>query len=296
MIAGGEVLFKNNNMKAIQGYHLIRPEDLSWRLSNMMQIPNADFLERTGSENMAARLWRLPPKSAGTLHKHIRQEEFYFVLEGVGRMRVGGETLTVPRHGGVLVGPDQLRQVFNDTDFEVLWLIAGAPEETEFLPSAKTKPDLSVLYPVDPKQLPKELADVEWPPKSGRVSAATPKAIDFEQQTREWVAAWNSHDLETILGHYTEDVEFISPFVAKLTGRAESALRGKAALREYFARGLASYPSLRFEIIRVYPGVGSCVVEYLSVNNLRCTETMEFNAEGKVRRVLAHYLPMTAEQ
>ena len=56
------------------------------------------------------------------------------MLEGVGRMRVGDETLTVPKYGGVLVGPDQLRQVFNDTDTEVLWLIIGAPEELEFLP------------------------------------------------------------------------------------------------------------------------------------------------------------------
>lgn len=152
-------------MKAISGYHLIKPEDLQWRLSNMMKIPNADFLERTGSENLSARFWRLPPKSASTLHKHIRQEEFYFVLEGTGRMRVGEETLTVPRYGSVLVGPEQLRQVFNDTDAEVLWLIVGAPEELELLPTAKTKPDLSVIYPVDPKQLPKELAGVEWPPK-----------------------------------------------------------------------------------------------------------------------------------
>ena len=107
-------------MKAIQGYHLIRPEDLHWRPSNLMKIPNADYLERTGSENIGARLWRLPPKSANTLHKHIRSEEFYFVLEGTGRMRVGDETLTVPKYGGVLVGPDELRQVFNDTDAEVL--------------------------------------------------------------------------------------------------------------------------------------------------------------------------------
>jgi len=41
----------------------------------------------------------------------------------------------------------------------------GAPEETEFLQGAKTKPDMSLIYPVDPKQLPKELAGVEWPPK-----------------------------------------------------------------------------------------------------------------------------------
>ena len=157
--------FARKLMKPIQGYHLIKPDDLSWRLSNLMRIPNADFLERTGSENLSARLWRYPAKSAGTLHKHIRQEEFYFVLEGTGRLRVGDETLTVPRYGGVLVGPEQLRQVFNDTDAEVLWLIVGAPEELEFLPTAKTRPGLSRIYPVDPKQLPKELAGVEWPPK-----------------------------------------------------------------------------------------------------------------------------------
>ena len=135
-----------NFMKAIQSYRLINPEDLLWRPSNLMKIPNADYLERTGSENLSARVWRLPAKSANTLHKHVRQEEFYFVLEGTGRLRVGDETLTVPQYGGVLVGPDQLRQAFNDTDAEVLWLIVGAPEETEFLPGAKTKPDLSLIY------------------------------------------------------------------------------------------------------------------------------------------------------
>ncbi|MDB6056739.1 MAG: Cupin 2 conserved barrel domain protein [Verrucomicrobiales bacterium] len=153
-------------MNPIKGFHVINPQDLHWRPSNLMKIPNADFLERTGSENLSARLWRLPPKSANTLHKHIRQEEFYFVLEGMGRMRVGDETLTVPKHGGVLVGPKQLRQVFNDTDEEVLWLIVGAPEELEFLQGSKSKMDLSLIYPVDPKQLPKELDRVQWPPES----------------------------------------------------------------------------------------------------------------------------------
>ena len=164
MKAGFSPARSDRVMKPIEGCFLIKPEDLAWRPSNLMKIPNADFLERTGSGNMGARLWRLPPQSANTLHKHIRAEEFYFVLEGVGRMRVGEETLTVPRHGGVLVGPDQLRQVFNDTQAEVLWLIIGAPEELEFLQGSKSQMDLSLIYPVDPKQLPKELAGVEWPP------------------------------------------------------------------------------------------------------------------------------------
>jgi mannose-6-phosphate isomerase-like protein (cupin superfamily) len=150
-------------MKPIEGCFLIKPEDLHWRLSNLMKIPNADFLERTRSENLGARLWRLPPKSANTLHKHIRAEEFYFVLEGVGRIRVGDETFTVPKHGGLLVGPGELRQVFNDTETDALWLIVGAPEEPESLPGSTA--DMSVFYPVDPKQLPKELAGMEWPPQ-----------------------------------------------------------------------------------------------------------------------------------
>jgi len=148
-------------MKPIEGYFVIKPEDLGWRPSNLMKIPNADFLERTKSEILDARLWRFLPKSASTFHKHPKAEEFYFVFEGTGRMRVGDETLTVLKYGGVLVGPEVLRQVFNDTDEEVLWLIVGAPEK-EF---EEGQPhDMKRYYPVDPKQLPKELDGVNWPP------------------------------------------------------------------------------------------------------------------------------------
>ena len=58
-------------MKPIQGYHRITPDDLHWRLSNLMKIPNADFPARTGSENMGARLWRMPPHSANTRHEAV---------------------------------------------------------------------------------------------------------------------------------------------------------------------------------------------------------------------------------
>src|SRR5215216_3386189 len=62
------------SMTATKNFFVIKPEDLHWRPSNLMQIPNADYLERTGTEKLGARLWQLPPKSASTLHKHIRAE------------------------------------------------------------------------------------------------------------------------------------------------------------------------------------------------------------------------------
>ncbi len=114
-------------------------------------------------------------------------------------------------------------------------------------------------------------------------------AIDFASFAEEWIAAWNAHDLERILAHYADDVELMSPFVVKLTGQSDGLVRGKAALRDYFARGLKAYPALRFDFVRLYAGVRSCVLEYRSVNGLRTAETMEFDEHGKVRRVLAHY-------
>ncbi len=143
---------------------LIDGESLHWRPSNLMMIPNADFLERTGSEMLGARLWRLPPMSANTLHRHITSEEFFFVLEGTGRMRVDGKSYTLRKHEGIHVWPEQMRQVFNDTEEEVLWLIVGAPDNE--IPKGG-KPDLTKFYPEDPRKLPPEMEGVEWQPSDG---------------------------------------------------------------------------------------------------------------------------------
>ncbi len=150
-------------MNPIPGYHLILPAAHAWKVANPMKIPYTDLLEPTKSEMLGARLWRLPPQSANTYHKHVKAEELYFVLEGTGRMRVGEETLTVPRYGCVLVGPEVMRQIFNDSDTETLWLIVGAPDR-EFGPGEKF--DLKRFWPVDPTQLPKELAGAVWPPQA----------------------------------------------------------------------------------------------------------------------------------
>ncbi len=98
--------------------------------------------------------------SASTLHRHVTSEEFYFVLEGVGRIRVGEETLTIEKYGSIHIPPEQLRQVFNDTESEVLWLMFGAPDD-EIVPAEGGNP--KDFYPLDPVQLPPELDGVQWP-------------------------------------------------------------------------------------------------------------------------------------
>ena len=86
-------------------------------------------------------------------------EEFSFSVEGVGRMRIADQTITVPKHGGVLVGPELLRQVFNDTEAHALWLIVGAPEK-ELQPGVGL--DQKLVDPMDPKQLPPAVGGTVW--------------------------------------------------------------------------------------------------------------------------------------
>ena len=103
----------------------------------------------------------------------------------------------------------------------------------------------------------------------------------------DWYAAWNSHDLDRILAHYTDDIEFHSPFAIKLTG--SPVVKGKAAVREYFTKALAAYPDLHFTPELTLTGEGSVVLYYQSVNNLLTAEMMELDDRHKVIRVRAHY-------
>jgi mannose-6-phosphate isomerase-like protein (cupin superfamily) len=144
-----------------EGFAVLQPGEQRWRVSNMMKIPNTNLLhDLGGSAHLGGRLWRLPPYSANTWHKHVDSWELYFLLEGAGRMRVGNKTIGVTRYGCVLVAPRMLRQVFNDTPQESLWLIVGAPQEGQ----SGVKADPSSFYPEDPTSLPPELASRVWPP------------------------------------------------------------------------------------------------------------------------------------
>jgi len=109
-----------------------------------------------------------------------------------------------------------------------------------------------------------------------------------ERFAREWVAAWNAHDLERILSHYEDDFEMSSPVIVRLVGEASGTLRGKPAIRAYWAKALEAAPDLRFEIVSVLAGVGSVTVCYRGHRGL-AAEVFHFSASGKVARAFAHY-------
>jgi quercetin dioxygenase-like cupin family protein len=139
------------------GFRVLAAGDAFWRPSNQMGVQNTDLAQQLELSTLGARLWRLAPGQASTRHRHFEQAELYVVLEGTGRMRVGDELLTLVPLSAVAVEPATVRQVFNDTDCDALWLVVGAPPEgantLEMTPER-----LAALYPDGPKALPPELS------------------------------------------------------------------------------------------------------------------------------------------
>jgi hypothetical protein len=107
----------------------------------------------------------------------------------------------------------------------------------------------------------------------------------------DWIDSWNARSLHRILEHYADDVLYRSPLIPELAGKPDGTLRGKGEVKLYFAKALAAYPDLHFELLGSYVGLESTVIHYRSVKDLVAAETFRFNADGKVCEVLAHYSP-----
>jgi quercetin dioxygenase-like cupin family protein len=138
-------------------YRVLHAADAFWRPSNQTRVPNTDLAKQLDARNLGVRLWRLAPGQTITRHRHKTQEELYVLLEGTGRVRVGEELLTLAPLSALLVEPETVRQVFNDTDADALWLVAGAPQEAANT-LEMTDELLAWMYPDGPKALPPELA------------------------------------------------------------------------------------------------------------------------------------------
>src|SRR5512140_3241444 len=107
---------------------------------------------------------------------------------------------------------------------------------------------------------------------------------------RDWIAAWNSHDLERVLALYAEDSEMTSDRIPAMGFDPSGALRGKAKIRTYWAKALALIPNLRFELIDTYVSPDSIVVFYQNERGARICEYLRLNAAGKIVQGSANHL------
>lgn len=102
---------------------------------------------------------------------------------------------------------------------------------------------------------------------------------DKDAFTREWLTAWNSHDVEAVLAHFRDDVVFSSPVAARLLPETGGVVRGKAALRDYWTTALAQLPDLHFDLVAVYQGESLLVINYRNQRGQLVNEVLAFDGD-----------------
>jgi ketosteroid isomerase-like protein len=103
---------------------------------------------------------------------------------------------------------------------------------------------------------------------------------------QKWISAWNAHDLDRIMSHYAEDLEFTSPLILQRRPDLDGTIRDLGSLRAYFAVGLESVPSLVFQLLEVLRGVDGFCMYYLNARGGHTAEYVELNDDDKATKVI----------
>ena len=110
-----------------------------------------------------------------------------------------------------------------------------------------------------------------------------------EAAAHAWIDSWNRHDLDAVLAHYADTLEFVSPLIVRRLGHADGTIRTKAALRSYFAASLGAGSDLRFDLRAVLLGVTSYTLLYRNHRGQDVAETAFPNDAGLIARAYVHH-------
>lgn len=106
----------------------------------------------------------------------------------------------------------------------------------------------------------------------------------------EWINAWNSHNMERILSHYTDDFTMESPKALQFVPETGGVLKGKEAIAAYWAIGLERIPDLFFELHDALTSINGITLYYTNrATGKKTAEVLFLNEAGKVYRAYAFY-------
>ncbi len=100
-----------------------------------------------------------------------------------------------------------------------------------------------------------------------------------------WFAAFNEHDLEKLLSLYDENATHYSPKLKIHQPETNGLIKGKAALRNWWADAFERLPHLHYEVLRLTTEGEIVFMEYIRQTpgeaDLRVGEVLEIK-EGKI--------------
>lgn len=96
---------------------------------------------------------------------------------------------------------------------------------------------------------------------------------------QRWFAAFNAHDLESLLALYADDAGHYSPKLKVRRPETNGMVRGKEALRGWWRDAFERLPSLRYEVLKLTADDEQVFMEYVrhveGEEDLRVGEVLE---------------------
>ena len=107
--------------------------------------------------------------------------------------------------------------------------------------------------------------------------------------SNEWIEAWNSHDINRIILHYAEQLEFKSPLIVERYSDPTGTITKREKLQEYFLIGLNKSPALTFKLKQTLLGVDGLTLYYENARSGVTAEYFEFNNDEKIIKTVSCY-------
>ena len=80
-----------------------------------------------GNHNQSLAEAIIPAHTSTLLHKHLKTEEIYHIIQGEGTVRIGDETMTVKTGDSILIPPGTIHNICNNRDEELKILCCCSP-------------------------------------------------------------------------------------------------------------------------------------------------------------------------
>jgi ketosteroid isomerase-like protein len=102
---------------------------------------------------------------------------------------------------------------------------------------------------------------------------------------RQWLTAFNNHDLEKLLSLYAETAEHFSPKLKIRLPETEGLIRGKSALRSWWQDAFSRLPDLEYREQTITANNVRVFMEYLRIvpgeETMKVAEVLEIK-EGEI--------------
>ena len=105
----------------------------------------------------------------------------------------------------------------------------------------------------------------------------------------EWLDAWNAHDPERVVAHFTEDVVVRSPLAGQLRPRSNGELHGKEEVLSYYRDGLAASSGLQFSLVDVCTGIEDVTIVYRNQRGVLVVEALTLRSDRLACEVRVSY-------